>query len=76
MLTTLDFIWEWCTTVSKHIVNHIIQVGVWTVDVDWFCGQVAPMHLGLMLQALSAPLLVPSVNLRGARCHAGVRVLY
>jgi hypothetical protein len=43
---------------------------------DWFCGRVAPMHLGLMLQALCAPLLVPSVNFRGAPRHAGVRDLY
>jgi hypothetical protein len=34
------------------------------------------LHLGLMLQALCAPLLVPSVNSTGAPRHAGVRVLY
>jgi hypothetical protein len=46
------------------------------VDIDWFCGRLAPMHLGLMLQVLCAPLLVPSVNSRGAPRHTGVRDLY
>jgi hypothetical protein len=45
------------------------------VDVDWFAVLVTPMHLGLKLQALWAPLLVPSVNSRGAPRHAGVRDL-
>jgi hypothetical protein len=30
-LPNLDFIWKWCITVSKHILNHIIQIGMWTV---------------------------------------------
>jgi hypothetical protein len=40
------------------------------VHVDWFAVRVTPMHLGLKLQALCAPLLVPSVNSRGAPHHA------
>jgi hypothetical protein len=50
--------------------------GYYHLKVDWFCGRVAPTHLGLMLQALCALLLVPSINSRGAPCHAGDRVLY
>jgi hypothetical protein len=45
------------------------------VDVDWFAVPVTPMHLGLKLQALCAPLLVPSINSRGAPRHAGVKNL-
>jgi hypothetical protein len=45
------------------------------VDVDWFVVRVTPMHLGLMLQALCSPLLVSSVNSRGAPRHTGVRDL-
>jgi hypothetical protein len=45
------------------------------IDVDWFADRVTPMHLGLKLKALCAPLLAPSVNSRGAPCHTGVRDL-
>jgi hypothetical protein len=40
--------------------------------VDWRRGLVTttPMHLGLKLQALCAPPLVPSVISRGAPCQA------
>jgi hypothetical protein len=38
------------------------------------CGRVTPMHLGRM-QALCAPLLVSSVNSRGAPRQASVSVL-
>jgi hypothetical protein len=37
--------------------------------IDWFAVWVTPMHLGLKLQALCAPLLVPSVNSRGTPCR-------
>jgi hypothetical protein len=45
------------------------------VDVDWFAVRVTPTYLGLKAQALCAPLLVSSVNSRGAPRHAGVRDL-
>jgi hypothetical protein len=51
--------------------THILQ----SADVDWFAVQVTPMHLCLKLQALCAPLVVSSVNSRGAPRHAGVRDL-
>jgi hypothetical protein len=40
-----------------------------------FVVRVTLMHLGLKLQALCAPLLVPSFNPRGAPRHAGFRDL-
>jgi hypothetical protein len=54
-----------CTKIEKHF----------DVDVDWFAVRVTLMHLGLKLQALCAPLLVPSFNSRGAPHHVGVKDL-
>jgi hypothetical protein len=64
-------IWGVMLTVHLHVAVNVKK----NVEVDWFVVWVTPMHLGLKLQALCAPLLVPSVNSRGAPRHAGVRDL-
>jgi hypothetical protein len=61
--------WKMSFTYSESVAFVVIMYPAGRYSCRLVCGRVTPMHLGLM-QALFTPLLVPSVNSRGAPRHA------